>query len=195
MKLAIGTVRTDSSTVRIATSSTTWGSATHSCTACSTAVWKAKLWKAMKTDTFKTVWITNITAVSGFDSVTRFALLRSYTTGSCATVRIHVICWRTVSYSLTNDRDLVGWILEAERSSDTGLSARVSNVSQPSALGIGAATFITAASKHRGTVGGFPTAGAVLEASKSPRPSQSMRSRLLTAVSSSWYSRCVVFII
>lgn len=103
--LATRTVRAGASIIRAATTSTIWGSDTQFCTACSTAVWKAGLWKAWFMALFSTVQILDITFVLVPDSVARLTSAKMPTTASCMIakkwwfVRIHYFTTWPMKYS------------------------------------------------------------------------------------------------
>lgn len=82
----------------------------------------------------------NTTFVSSLDTLARPVSPKSVTIASSFKAKILAIGWRTVLSSLTGKAKFMGRVLKDGCSSDTSLSSIASNVSSPSALGIGVAT-------------------------------------------------------
>lgn len=146
MNVSTCTVKAGTSIVQVDTSLSKCGSDRHFCTALSTEVWKAELWKALTTNRFTKFRITDITFLSWLDSIACPASLKSRMTVSSSRAGITAICSRSVFSKRADERGYVVGIVKVGLYSDIGLSERPSNVSSPSALGVGAATSSDAAS-------------------------------------------------
>lgn len=182
MNMTIGMVREWAFIMRVASDAMMCILSTHLRTAFFTAVQPAVLWKVSVTGWITTAQIINATLVSGLDPLASLVSLKSQTTASSVRLVIHGVFSCTVCSSLAHERSWVGQILDAGRSADTGLSAKVLSVSWLTTLRIKAATSSNAASHHRDTLGNFSTAIAAPVEGSTRRFSQSARSNLGTTL-------------
>lgn len=87
-----------------------------------------------------TVFITKITFVVGQDSVAQLASPKRRVTASATKAEILSSCWCIVFSISIFEAECDRWMLYVERSSDTSLLGRPSNVSSPPTLGNSVAT-------------------------------------------------------
>lgn len=91
--------------VQVTTLLTKCGAARHLSAAHSTATWKPVLWKALETNPLTTVRNTDITSLSGLNSVVCPAAPKSCTTASSTTARLLAIFSHTVFSSRADKED------------------------------------------------------------------------------------------
>lgn len=125
------------------------------CTSLTIVVRKTELWSQLAPEWLMMVRITDITLVLRFDFVARFAVLKSFTTACPIRAGILAICLHTVSSSLADERDWVGRALGTGISTNLPISVRMSKVSSPSFLRIGAVTSSSTPPNDWGTICGF----------------------------------------
>lgn len=111
----------------------------------------AELQKPSARSLLTTVWITEIPFASKLDSVTRPASPKSRMTASPTRVGNLAICPHIVFFSLPDDAECMGRILEAGHSSGACLSVTPSNVPSISSLRTLVASSFKAPSNDRGS--------------------------------------------
>lgn len=101
--------------------------------------------------------------MSGLDSVALSVFAKRRVTTNSSRAGILVICSRIIFFNLTHDVRCVGQILKAGLFSDTGPSARPSNVSSPYSLGARVAPSSKSASRKWDFIDRFPMRDGVLD--------------------------------
>lgn len=133
----------EASIICVATCFMTLSPAKHPFTFLCNAVWTTEARQTLLIKRLTPMRITNNTPVTRLDWVPRPASPKSCTTAFSTKTGLLATCSPTVPLRLGDKLDRVGQIFETGRSSDIGLSARLSNVSSFSALGIGAYTYFS----------------------------------------------------